>query len=121
MAVTWAFDDGQLPAWGQAVSIIDCADMNGAPLAVTNAHRRAGLVGPRAVTPEVAANSGPLVDVSSTASYAAPTGRVPGLSDLGALSSSPVHRALVLVCVCVGRGDTNIPYRTGIVVLFEVV
>ena len=61
MAVTWAFDDGQLPAWGQAVSIIDCADMNGAPLAVTNAHRRAGLVGPRAVTPGVAANSGPQV------------------------------------------------------------
>ena len=37
---------------------------------------------------------GPMVDVSFTASCAAPTGRVPGLR--GA-SSSPVHRALVLV------------------------
>ena len=42
----------------------------------------------------VAANPGPSVDVSFTASCAAPTGRVPGLR--GA-SSSPVHRALVLV------------------------
>ena len=42
----------------------------------------------------VAANTGPSVDVSFTASCAAPTGRVPGLR--GA-SSSPVHRALVLV------------------------
>ena len=108
MAVTWAFDDGQLPAWGQAVSIIDCADMNGAPLAVTNAHRRAGLVGPRAVTPEVAANSGPLVDVSSTASYAAPTGRVPGLRGAFIIAST-LHS-------CVGFGDQH----RGIVVLLSV-
>ena len=58
-------------------------------------HTAAPVLGPRAVTPGVAANSGPSVDVSSTASCAASTGRVPGLR--GALSSSPVHRALVLV------------------------
>ena len=57
-------------------------------------HSAAPVLGPRAVTPGVAANPGPSVDVSSAAGYAAPTGRVPGL---GALSSSPVHRALVLV------------------------
>ena len=59
------------------------------------AHTAAPVLGPRAVTPRVAANTGPSVDVSSTASFAAPTGRVPVV--LGALSSSPVHRALVLV------------------------
>ena len=57
-------------------------------------HTAAPVLGPRAVTPGVAANPGPSVDVSFTASCAAPTGRVPGLR--GA-SSSPVHRALVLV------------------------
>merc|ERR1719276_608478 len=57
-------------------------------------HSAAPVLGPRAATPGVAANPGPSVDVSSAAGYAAPTGRVPGL---GALSSSPVHRALVLV------------------------
>ena len=52
------------------------------------------LLGPRAATPGVAANSGPSIDVSSTAHCAASTGRVPGL---GGVSSSPVHRAFVLV------------------------
>ena len=46
------------------------------------------------ITPGVAANSGPSIDVSSTANCAASTGRVPGL---GGVSSSPVHRAFVLV------------------------
>ena len=55
---------------------------------------RASLLGPRAATPGVAANSGPSIDVSSTAHWAASTGRVPGL---GGVSSSPVHRAFVLV------------------------
>ena len=68
-----------------------CADVNGALL---HAHRRASLLGPRAATPGVAANSGPSIDVSSTAHCAASTGRVPGL---GGVSSSPVHRAFVLV------------------------
>ena len=58
-------------------------------------HTAAPVLGPRAVTlGGAAANPGPSVDVSFTASCAAPTGRVPGLR--GA-SSSPVHRALVLV------------------------
>ena len=52
------------------------------------------LLGPRAATPGVAANSGPSIDVSSTAHCAASTGRAPGL---GGVSSSPVHRAFVLV------------------------
>jgi hypothetical protein len=57
-------------------------------------HTAAPDLGPRAVTPGVAANSGPSIDVSSTANCAASTGRVPGL---GGVSSSPVHRAFVLV------------------------
>ena len=57
-------------------------------------HTAAPVLGPRAVTPGVAANSGPSIDVSSTANCAASTGRVPGL---GGVSSSPVHRAFVLV------------------------
>ena len=61
----------------------------------SHTHTAAPVLGPRAVAPGVAANTGPSVDVSPTASCAAPTGRVPGL--IGALSSSPVHRALVLV------------------------
>ena len=43
------------------------------------AHTAAPVLGPRAVTPGVAATTDPSVDVSSTASVAAPTGRVPGL------------------------------------------
>ena len=68
-----------------------CADMNGAPLTRTPPRQSWGR-GPSPLG--VAANPGPSVDVSFTASCAAPTGRVPGLR--GA-SSSPVHRALVLV------------------------
>ena len=61
----------------------------------SHTHTAAPVLGPRAATPGVAANPGPSVNVSSTANCAAPTGRVPGL--IGALSSSPVHRPLVLV------------------------
>jgi len=75
------------------------------------AHTAAPVLGPRAATPGVAANSGPSVDVSSTANCAASTGRVPGL--LGALSSSPVHRAFVLVL------GTNIAVFFAKVVYFE--
>ena len=58
-------------------------------------HTAAPVLGPRAVTPGVAATTGPSVDVSSTA-RALQRRRVESLV-LGALSSSPVHRALVLV------------------------
>ena len=97
-ATSWAFDDGQL--LGQAFSIIHCADVNGAPL--TYAHTAAPVLGPLAVTPGVAATTGPSVDVSSTARVAAPSRRVEslrGLREQGRFhfSSSPVHRALVLV------------------------
>ena len=67
--------------------------MNGAPLTRTPPRQSWGR-GPSPLG--VAANTGPLVDVSFTARCAAPTGRHESLV-LGALSSSPVHRALVLV------------------------
>ena len=72
-------------------------------------HTAAPVLGPRAVTPGVAANTGPSVDVSSTASCAAPTGRVPGLRGAFIIASTP--------CSCVGVGDQH----SGIVRLFEVV
>ena len=59
------------------------------------AHTAAPVLGPRAVAPGVAATTGPSVDVSSTV-RALQRRRVESLV-LGALSSSPVHRALVLV------------------------
>ena len=58
-------------------------------------HTAAPVLGPRAVTPGVAATTGPSVDVSSTASVAAPTGRVPGLRGAFIIASTPC--ALVLV------------------------
>ena len=70
-------------------------------------HTAAPVLGPRAATPGVAANSGPSVDVSSTASYAAPTGRVPGLRGAFIIASTP--------CSCVGVGDQH----SGIVVLLK--
>ena len=73
------------------------------------AHTAAPVLGPRAVTPGVAATTGPSVDVSSTASVAAPTGRVPGLRGAFIIASTP--------CSCVGVGDQH----SGIVRLFEVV
>ena len=57
--------------------------------------------------PGVAANSGPSVDVSFTASYAASTGRVPGLGGAFIIASTP--------CSCVGVRDQH----SGIVRLFE--
>ena len=62
------------------------------------AHTAAPVLGPRAVTPGVAATTGPSVDVWSTCLLlrALQRRRVESLV-LGALSSSPVHRALVLV------------------------
>ena len=69
-------------------------------------HTAAPVLGPRAVTPGVAANSGPSIDVSSTAHCAASTGRVPGL---GGVSSSPVHRAL---CLGVNKGPVVAELRT---------
>ena len=72
-------------------------------------HTAAPVLGPRAVTlGAVAANPGPSVDVSSTASVAAPTGRVPGLRGAFIIASTP--------CSCVGIGDQH----SGIVRLFEV-
>ena len=59
------------------------------------AHTAAPVLGPRAVTPGVAATTGPSVDVSFTASCVQRR-RVESLV-LGAHSSSPEHRALVLV------------------------
>ena len=73
------------------------------------AHTAAPVLGPRAITPGVAATTGPSVDVSSTASVAAPTGRVPGLRGAFIIASTP--------CSCVGIGDQH----SGIVRLFEVV
>jgi hypothetical protein len=73
------------------------------------AHTAAPVLGPRAVTPGVAATTDPSVDVSSTASVAAPTGRVPGLRGAFIIASTP--------CSCVGIGDQH----SGIVRLFEVV
>jgi len=55
----------------------------------------------------VAANPGPSVDVSFTASCAAPTGRVPGLRGAFIIASTP--------CSCVGVGDQH----SGIVRLSE--
>ena len=94
-------------AWATTwARILDhCADVNGAPL--IHAHRRAGVLGPRAVTPGVAATTG----VSSTASVLQRR-RVESLV-LGALSSSPVYTA----CSCVGIGDQHIAVY--IVRLFE--
>ena len=59
-------------------------------------HTAAPVLGLRAATPGVAANPGPSVDVSSTASCAAPTGRVPGLRGAFIIASTP--------CSCVGCG-----------------
>ena len=68
--------------------------MNGAPL--TRTPPRAPVLGPRAATPGVAANSGPSVNVSSTASCAASTGRVPGLRGAFIIASTPCSLVLVL-------------------------
>ena len=63
-------------------------------------HTAAPVLGPRAVTPSgVAANPGPLVDVSFTASCAAPTGRVPGLRGAFITASTP--------CSCVGCSKSS--------------
>ena len=62
-------------------------------------HSAAPVLGPRAATPGVAANPGPSVNVSSTCLLLRAMRlrrRVESLV-LGALSSSPVHRTLVLV------------------------
>ena len=76
------------------------------------AHRRAGL-GAAGRHPWGGGESRPVGQrvfyVSSTASYAAPTGRVPGLRGAFIIASTP--------CSCVGVGDQH----SGIVVLFEVV
>ena len=85
-----------------------CADMNGTPLT----HTAASVLGPRAATPGVAANSGPSRSTCLLL-RTVQRRRVESLV-LGALSSSPVHRAFVLVL------GTNIAVLT-IVRLFEVV
>ena len=59
-------------------------------------HSAAPVLGLRAVTPGVAANIGPSVDVSPTTNYVAPAGRVPGLHEGRFHHRQPVHRALVL-------------------------
>ena len=59
-------------------------------------HTAAPVLGPRAATPGVAANPGPSVDVSYCELCSVQRRRVESLV-LGALSSSPVHRTLVLV------------------------
>ena len=71
-------------------------------------HTAAPVLGLRAATPGVAANPGPSVNVSSTASYATPTGRVPGLGGAFIIASTPYS--------CVGFGDQH----RGIVVLLSV-
>ena len=91
--------DGRRRRWATtwASRLGHCADMNGAP---SYTHAAASVLGPRAVTPGVAANSGPLVDVSSTASCAAPTGRVPGLRGAFIIASTPS-------LLCWFRGPTS--------------
>ena len=74
-----------------------------------HAQRRAGLGAAGRHPTGVAATTGPSVDVSSTASVAAPTGRVPDLRGAFIIASTP--------CSCVGIGDQH----SGIVRLFEVV
>ena len=56
-------------------------------------------------------NSGPSVDVSSTANCAASTGRVPGLRGAFIIASNPV-------LLCVGIGDQHIAVLLDV---FEVV
>ena len=79
----------------------DTSDMNGAPLVrtpVTAPCRSTWGRAQAATPPGVAANSGPLVDVSSFyCELCSADGPSPCTLVLGALSSSPVHRALVLV------------------------
>ena len=57
-ATTWAFDDGQL--LGQA----DSRSLRRHERRPSYTHSAAPVLGPRAVTPGVAANPGPSVDVS---------------------------------------------------------
>ena len=90
---TWALDDGQL--LGQELSII--APTWTAPLSYAHTAAPVGR-GPSPLG--VAANPGPSVDMSFTASCAAPTGRVPGLRGAFIIASTP--------CSCVGVGETNI-------------
>ena len=78
--------------------------MDGAPLTRTPPRQSWGR-GPSPLG--VAANPGPSVDVSFTASCAAPTGRVPGLRGAFIIASTP--------CSCVGVGDQH----SGIVRLSE--
>ena len=74
-------------------------------------HTAAPVLGPRAaVTPGGGGEFRPLVDVCSTASCAAPTGRVPGIRGAFIIASTPCSCVLVL-------GDQH----GGIVRLFEVV
>ena len=96
--------DAWATTWARILDL--CADVNGAPLVRTPPRRSWGR-GPSPLG--VAANTGPLVDVSFTASCAAPTGRVPGLRGAFIIASTP--------CSCVGVGDQH----SGIVRLFEVV
>ena len=95
-------DDGQL--LGQEFSIINYLDKHSRSLRrherrPSHAHTAAPVLGPRAVTHGVAATTDPSVDVSSTASVAAPTGRVPGLRGAFIIASTP--------CSCVGIGDQH--------------
>jgi hypothetical protein len=73
-----------------------CADVDGAPLTRTPPSQSWGR-GPSPLG--VAANPGPLVDVSFTASCAAPTGRVPGLRGAFITASTP--------CSCVGCSKSS--------------
>ena len=88
------YDVGFQRSWATTwASILDhCADMNGVPLTRTPPRRSWG----RGPPPQGGGEFRPVGRrVFYTANCAASTGRVPGL--LGALSSSPVHRAFVLV------------------------
>ena len=93
--------DGRRRRWATtwASSLGHCANMNGAPLTRTPPRRSWGRGPP---PPGVAANPGPSVNVSSssTASYAAPTGRVPGLRGAFIIASTPS-------LLCWFRGPTS--------------
>ena len=87
-ATTWAFDDGQL--LGQA-DFDHCADMNGAPLTRTPPRRSWGRGPPPPGWRRIQARrlTCPLLRAMQRRRVESQV--------LGALSSSPVHRALVLV------------------------
>ena len=91
---------GQLP--GQA-ELDHCADMNGAPLTRTPPRRSWGRGPPPPGWRRIQARRLTCL----TASYAAPTGRVPGLRGAFIIASTPYS--------CVGFGDQH----RGIVVLLK--